>query len=131
MATRYCFIDYDREIAIVAEHAANGARELVGVGRLIADPDHETVEYAVLVRDDWQDRGLGGMLTDFCDEIARHWGPRRIVAETDPSNYRMISLFRDRGYVLQEDEAGEVVEVVKDLPPSLPDDRSFIRKACP
>jgi len=116
VATRYCFIDYDREIAIVAEHAENGTRELAGVGRLIADPDHETVEYAVLVRDDWQDRGLGGMLTDFCDEIARHWGLRRIVAETDPDNYRMLALFRDRGYVMQEDESGEVVEVVKDLP---------------
>ena len=115
IATRYCFIDYDREIAIVAEREAGGARQLLGVGRLVADPDHETVEYAVLVADAWQNRGLGGVLTDYCYEIAQHWGLKRIVAETDPVNHRMIALFRNRGYALRADAAGEVVEVVKDL----------------
>ena len=51
MATRYCFIDYDRELAIVAEVEEEGERRLIGVGRLVADPDHETAEYAVIVVD--------------------------------------------------------------------------------
>ena len=38
VATRYCYIDYDREIAIVAEVMEKGQRALIGVGRLIADP---------------------------------------------------------------------------------------------
>ncbi len=114
-ATRYCFIDYDREIAMVAEGIRDGKRKLLGVGRLIADPDHQTVEYAVLVADAWQDRGLGGVLTDTCSEIALRWGLRRIVAETDPSNYRMIALFKNRGFTLRE-VGGEVVEVEKELP---------------
>ena len=50
-------------------------RKLVGVGRLVADPDHETAEYAVLVTDAWQNRGLGGVLTDYCLEIAARLGP--------------------------------------------------------
>jgi len=50
-AVRYCFIDYDREIAIVAETMVDGVKKLVGVGRLVADPDHSSVEYAVLVTD--------------------------------------------------------------------------------
>jgi acetyltransferase len=120
IATRYCFIDYDREIAIVAEHEAAGERQLLGVGRLIADPDHETVEYAVLVTDAWQDRGLGGVLTDYCWEIAQRWGLARIVAETHPTNHRMLALFRNRGYTLRPDPAGEVVEVVKELPRGAP-----------
>lgn len=119
-ATRYCFIDYDREIAIVAEIEEEGAPKLVGVGRLIADPDHETVEYAVLVTDEWQNRGLGGVLTDYCYEIAKHWGLRRIVAETSPENERMIALFRNRGFRVSHDAEGDVVEVVKDLPPPDP-----------
>jgi len=49
VATRYCYIDYDREVAIVAEVNEGGTRKLIGVGRLIADADHETVEYAVLI----------------------------------------------------------------------------------
>ncbi len=122
VATRFCFIDYDREIAIVAETGEGEDRRLVGVGRLIADPDHETVEYAVLVSDEYQNRGLGGVLTDYCGEIAGHWGLRRIVAETAPSNERMLALFRNRGYLLREDEEGNVVEVEKRLPVGEPPD---------
>ncbi|MDM7914957.1 MAG: GNAT family N-acetyltransferase, partial [Candidatus Eisenbacteria bacterium] len=118
IATRYCFIDYDREIALVAETDEGDQRRLAGVGRLIADPMHETVEYAVLVADAWQNRGLGGVLTDACFEIAKHWGLKRIVAETAPDNTRMISLFRNRGFHLVHDVEGEVVEVFKELPGS-------------
>lgn len=115
-ATRFCFIDYDREIGIVAEVEERGARSLAGVGRLVADPDHETVEYAVLVADTWQNRGLGGVLTDRCVEIARHWGLQRIVAETTPENQRMLALFENRGFSLRRNPGWDVVEVVKDLP---------------
>ena len=69
----------------------------------------------MLIADAWQNRGLGGVLTDYCIEIAQHWELKRIVAETDPINHRMIALFRNRGYTLRTDAAGEVVEVVKDL----------------
>ena len=109
MATRYCFNDYDREIAMVAETSEGGARRLVGVGRLVADPDHEAVEYAVLVEDAWQSRGLGGTLTDVCLEIARQWRPRRIVAETTTDNGRMIAVFRRRGFTVEIDPDGRVV----------------------
>ncbi|HSM49670.1 MAG TPA: acetate--CoA ligase family protein, partial [Draconibacterium sp.] len=40
-ASKYCLIDYDREIAIVAEVEEEGKKKLIGVGRLIADPDVE------------------------------------------------------------------------------------------
>jgi acetyltransferase len=119
-AIRYCFIDYDRELALVAEttedDAAGGAprRRLVGVGRLVADPDHETVEYAVLVTDAWQNRGLGGVLTDACLQIAQRWGLRRIVAETTTENERMIAVFRRRGFRIDVDPDGRLVSVVKE-----------------
>jgi acetyltransferase len=105
-ATRYCFIDYDREIAIVAERDRDGRRELLGVGRLVADPDHETAEYAVLVSDAWQNRGLGGVLTDYCLEIARGWGLRRMEAQTTADNARMLALFEQRGFTITPDEEG-------------------------
>ena len=60
MAARYCFIDYDREIAIVAEIEEDGHRKLAGVGRLVADANHEVAEYAILVGDKWQNQGFGG-----------------------------------------------------------------------
>ena len=60
MATRYCFIDYDRELGIVAEVEEEGQRKLIGIGRLVADANHEAAEYAVIVVDRWQGHGLGG-----------------------------------------------------------------------
>ena len=74
MATRFCFLDYDRETAIVAELGDGDARQLVGVGRLIADVDHQAAEFAVLVTDAWQGRGLGTLLTQHCLEVAKEWG---------------------------------------------------------
>jgi len=114
-AVRYCYIDYDREIGIVAERADADGRRLLGVGRLVADPDHDTAEYAVLIRDADQNSGLGGRLTDFCEEIAVGWGLRRIVAETTNSNTRMLHLFRARGYEIAAPGAEGTVQVYKDL----------------
>ncbi|HUY93317.1 MAG TPA: GNAT family N-acetyltransferase [Pirellulales bacterium] len=115
MASRFCFIDYDRELAIVAEVEADGAKKLAGVGRLVADPDHQEAEYAVLVGDRWQSHGLGGLLTDYCLEIARDWQLRRITAETSPANVRMLSIFRDRGFELDRSVAPDVVMARKQL----------------
>lgn len=115
VATCYCFIDYDREIAIVAELEEEGKRRLLGVGRLIADPDHETVEFAILIADDWQNRGLGSVLTSYCFEIAERWGLKKIVAQTTPDNPRMIAVFRRYGFEIKLDSTGTVVEVVKTL----------------
>lgn len=100
MASRFCFVDYDREMALVAEVDREGRRELVGVGRLVADPDHETAEYAVLVADAWQGRGLGKLLTEACLSIAERWGLRSVYGETATDNTRMIHLFRSFGFEL-------------------------------
>lgn len=106
VATRYCFTDYDREIAMVAEREDEGEPRLVGVGRLVRDPGHDTAEYAVLISDAWQNRGLGGVLTDVCEEIARGWGLSHMVAQTTADNARMLALFKKRGYAVEPDDEG-------------------------
>lgn len=108
VATRFCFTDYDREIAIVAEVPEEGARRLVGVGRLVAAPDLESVEYAVLITDAWQNRGLGQVLTDYCLEIVRGWGISRVEAQTTADNVRVVSILGERGFNLEQDDEGLV-----------------------
>jgi acetyltransferase len=115
MATRYCFIDYEREMAIVAEKEGGEGSEIFGVGRLVADPNHDTAEYAVLVADPWQGKGLGMILTRYCLEIACSWGVKRIVAETSPDNFRMMTTFRELGFDFKEGETEGVVSVSKRL----------------
>ncbi len=104
-ATRFCFIDYDRELAIVAEvKADDGTTKLAGVGRLVADPVRHRAEYAVLVADPWQRRGLGSLLTNYCLEAARAWGHswglRTVYAETAVENSIMIAVFKKQGFKL-------------------------------
>jgi len=117
MAVRHCMIDYERELAIVVETGVDDRRQLIGVGQLITDLDHETAEYAVLVPDLWQGKGVGALLLDYCLEFAARWGISEIVAETDPENMRMLSLFRKRGFdsVVRRDE--DVVFLRKKLAP--------------
>ncbi|NLI15066.1 MAG: GNAT family N-acetyltransferase, partial [candidate division Zixibacteria bacterium] len=117
VATRYCYIDYDREIAIVAEIEKAGKKRLIGVGRLIADPSHETVEYAVLIIDEYQRKELGSILTDYCLDIAKHWDLRRIVAQTTTDNHRMIAVFQKRDFQITYNDADSTVDVVKELKP--------------
>lgn len=115
MAIPYCFIDYDREMAIVAILEEEGRRRMIGVGRLVADPDRRNAEYAVFVADPWQGQGLGGILTDYCLEIAKGWGIRRVTAETTPDNIRMIRIFQRRGFKLELRTEESVVLAIKPL----------------
>ena len=98
MATRHCYIDYEREITILGEIEVGGKNKIIGVGSLSAVADERVAEFAVLVDDAWQGRGLGGMLLDYCTEIAQSRGIERIIAETDPKNRRMIAVFQKRGF---------------------------------
>ena len=108
VATQFCYIDYDREMGIVAEIDFEGRKRLVGVGRLIADPDLEIAEYAVLISDAWQHKDLGKILTQYCEEIARMAGVKRLVAETTSDNKAMISVFRKIGFEILYNGDGTV-----------------------
>jgi len=114
VATKFCYIDYDREIAIVAEVMENSRKRLIWVGRMIADPDHETVEYAVLVIDSWQHKDLGNHITDFCLKIAKKWNLKKVVAQTTNDNHPMISVFNKRGFDIKYN-ADNSVDVIKEI----------------
>lgn len=117
MATRFCYLDYDREIALVAEIERGCARELIGVGRLVADPDHESAEYALLVADAWQGHGVGTLLSEACLAIADQWGLARVLGETSHDNVRMLRLFRAFGFELDHNKSPDVVLARRALVP--------------
>ena len=114
VATRYCFVDYDREMAIVAEINQTERPTIIGMGNLFGELDGESAEYAVLVADDWQRKGLGTLLTDYCLGIARNWGRNSVFAGTTENNTRMISLFVKMGFQIQQQD-DEGVLLVKNL----------------
>jgi acetyltransferase len=115
LATRFCFLDYDREIAIVAETIGEAHPEIVAVGRLVSDADHRTAEFAVLVEDAWQNRGLGTAITRHCVGIAGPWGIHKIVAETSAMTSRMVTIFRKMDFTLESVQDNQVVLASKIL----------------
>lgn len=115
VASRYCYIDYDREIAIVAETEEEGKKKIIGVGRLIADPEHEIVEYAILVADKWQNMEIGCHLTDYCLEISKKWGLKKVIAQTTSENYRIISMFKKRNFKIEHDKATSTIFMEKEI----------------
>ena len=82
----------------------------------MADADHQTAEYAVLVVDPWQGRGLGGMLTDYCLELATTWGVKQVVAEIAKDNSRMLATFRNRGFEIHSPMGQDVAIATRKLP---------------
>ncbi|WP_166821207.1 bifunctional acetate--CoA ligase family protein/GNAT family N-acetyltransferase [Thalassoroseus pseudoceratinae] len=98
VTARFCFCDYDRELSIVAELTDEPNCPMAGVVQLLADADHESAEFGILIPDAWQNNGLGSLLTDYCLDIARTWGLKRVFAEADPANRRVLRLFENRGF---------------------------------
>jgi len=107
MRVRYCNIDCDKEIGIVAELEEEGRRKILGVVRLIIEADGKNGEIAFIVADPWQGLGLGSKMVDHMIEICKDRGLETIYALTLPNNYRAIRLLKKRGFIIQyiNDEA--------------------------
>ncbi|MEM2104347.1 MAG: bifunctional acetate--CoA ligase family protein/GNAT family N-acetyltransferase [Candidatus Bathyarchaeia archaeon] len=105
---RYCNIDYDREIAIVAELNEEERRRILGVVRVSLEPDRKKGEIAFIVADPWQGLGLGTKMVDHAIEIARDMGVETLYAIMLPDNYRAISLTKKMGFALTAQEDGTI-----------------------
>jgi acetyltransferase len=105
-SVRYCNIDYDRELAIVAEIEEEGKRKLLGVVRLNLDPSEKTGEISFIVTDTWQGQGLGSKMVDYMIEIGKDKKLETINAIMLPDNYRAIKLLREMGFTVESMDDG-------------------------
>jgi acetyltransferase len=103
---RYCNIDYDREIAIVAEMTENERRKILGVARVSLEPDGKTGEIAFIVADPWQGLGLGTKLVDYAIEICKDMNIEGLYAIMLPDNYRAQNLMKKMGFAITYLEDG-------------------------
>jgi len=114
LAAHLSQIDYDRQMAFVAEKA-DGA--IVGVARLVADPEGETAEFALMVETDRQDRGLGGLLMTTLLDYAQVRGLHQVWGQVARANDRMLQLCEAFGFAGAADADPATVRVTKALSP--------------
>jgi acetyltransferase len=115
--TRICFVDYDREIALVADRRNSdvGEHEIIGVGRLTKLPNTNEAEFAILVSDKFQGRGLGTELLRRILEVGRAEKLRRIKGEILPENPQMQAICRKLGFQLRHAGGDTVVQASFDM----------------
>jgi acetyltransferase len=89
--TRFCHVDYDREISFVAIMRDAGRERIIGEVRMSRLPDLESAEMAVVVGDQWQGQGIGKALCLHCMKIAKELGIKKMFMEILQANSRMLS----------------------------------------
>jgi acetyltransferase len=110
MLARFTQLDYDRELALVALWQD----EFVAVGRYAPNRDGRTAEFALVVADDWQGKGLGHALLERLCAAARAAGYRALYGHILGANREMLELAAHVGFT-EHARDGDAVTVARTL----------------
>jgi acetyltransferase len=109
MLARFTQIDYDREIALVALEQNASKERMLGVARVISDPDGKRAEFSIMVGDPWQGRGVGARLLENCLRIAKERGIETLWGIVLRENTQMLALGKKLGFkISRTEELGEL-----------------------
>src|ERR1700694_271327 len=97
---RFTDIDYERELALIATTPVQGRERQIGVARYVKESSPGDAEFAIVLSDDWQGRGLGTRLLVSLLVAAKSHGVRRLVGTTLSENDGMLGLGRKLGFQL-------------------------------
>lgn len=108
---RLCFIDYDREMNLVAERRRNdGTMEILGLGQLTKLHGTQDAEFAILISDNYQRQGLGTELLTRLVAFGRDENLKHIVAEILPENEGMKRVSSRLGFAMHMNRLEGVIE---------------------
>jgi acetyltransferase len=115
MLVRFTQIDYDREMAFLACVVRDGRETEVGVARYVTNPDRRSCEFAVVIADEWQGKGIASRLMTELMRVARERGLEVMEGEVLASNARMFHLMGSLGFVVGPGDDPSVHVVSKEL----------------
>ena len=115
MLVRFTQIDYDREMALVALDESGDQEKMLGVARVIGRPDGDRGEFAVVVGDPWQGRGLGAELLKRCLGIVKERGMQSVWGAALTENKQMLKLARKIGFQIKQTSGDGEYEMTLDL----------------
>ena len=108
-------IDYRNELAIVGVVPGPAGEEIVAIAQYFLDPKTEAAEVALIVQDEWQQKGMGTFLMEYLAQIARQRGARRFYAKVLPKNKPMLAIFSNLGFGINTEFDGEAYSISFDL----------------
>ncbi len=111
----FVYIDYRDEMAIVATVPEAHGDEIIAVGRYYLNPAANYAEVAFIVRDSWQNRGLGTFLLQYLATIAKGQGIAGFTAEVLVDNRAMLAVLRKSGFRLRSQLDGRVHSIELDF----------------
>lgn len=113
---RFTNIDTKREVALIAVVGDPDSAKQIGVARCVDDEAGESAEFAIVVSDEWQRRGLGEVLLSALIDAARLRGVRHLEAITMAENRGMLNLAQKLGFSARN-EQGEtnIIRLVLEL----------------
>jgi acyl-CoA hydrolase/GNAT superfamily N-acetyltransferase len=111
----FVYVDYRNEMAIVGTIPEAHGEEIIAVGRYYLDPATNRAEVAFIVRDQWQNRGIGTFLLRYLATIARGQGIAGFTAEVLLDNRAMLALLRKSGFRLRSQLDGRVHSIELDF----------------
>ena len=103
LLVRFTQLDYDRELALIAVLEAEGERPEIelGVARYVRNPDGCSCEFALVVADAWQGKGIGTRLMQDLQQAAAARGFRELEGEVLTDNTNMLQLMHDLGFSVE------------------------------
>jgi acetyltransferase len=103
MLVRFTQIDYHNEMALVAINPDVKGEEEIGVARYLTNPDKKTCEFAIVVSDKWQGKGIARLLMQKLIEIARNRGLEIMEGQVLANNFRMLELMKSLNFRISND----------------------------
>jgi GNAT superfamily N-acetyltransferase len=97
----YVIIDYTKGMAILAMLETNGTEKVIGLSQYWIDEATHTADVAFAVRDDYQDKGIGGVLLNYVTYLAKRQGLLGFTADVLAENRSMLDLFKRQGFEME------------------------------
>ncbi|HTY81836.1 MAG TPA: GNAT family N-acetyltransferase [Dehalococcoidales bacterium] len=107
----FVVIDYSKEISIVATIFQGEKEIIIGIGQYIILPNAHVADIAFVVRDEYQNKGVGNELLSYLTYLAKRQGLLGFIADVLVENRPMLHLFEKQGFFIEKKTEGDMYEL--------------------
>ncbi len=113
MLIRLTQIDYEKEMAIVASYMNEEKEKIIGIARYIINPDGNTAEFAIVIAEAWQNKGLGKKLMTSLFETGKIVGLKSMQGAVLVNNIKMLAFAKQLGLEITTTNEDPTIKIIK------------------